>query len=239
MTIQTTGKIFLADQRGLKQTAAYQRYSTFHFADYVQEHKEAPGALAAFNEEALAGGESLPFTVTQATHVVIIPITGALDFLSSDAWKRTVEVEEVLVCTLPASGSFRLINPYPADIISYLQIWVTASESPEGPASHVYKFDFTSIENTLSPIMAAGPDNGPVPFPFSLHLGRFAGRQEALYQPKRGSALFFGFVIAGAFEVEGRLLHEKDGLALWDAASIEVEALSNNALLLGLELEQG
>lgn len=29
--------------------------------------------------------------------------------------------------------------------------------------------------------------------------------------------LFFGFVLAGAFEAAGRLLHEKHGLARWDA----------------------
>jgi hypothetical protein len=39
--------------------------------------------------------------------------------------------------------------------------------------------------------------------------------------------------LAGAFEAEGRLLHEKDGRAPWDApAPVEIEALSNNALLL-------
>jgi hypothetical protein len=44
-------------------------------------------------------------------------------------------------------------------------------------------------------------------------------------------------VLAGAFEAEGRLLHAKDGLALWDArAPLEIEALSDNALLLVLAL---
>jgi hypothetical protein len=31
------------------------------------------------------------------------------------------------------------------------------------------------------------------------------------------------------------LLHERDGLALWDADEIEVEVLSNDALLLLIE----
>jgi quercetin 2,3-dioxygenase len=44
--------------------------------------------------------------------------------------------------------------------------------------------------------------------------------------------LFAGFVLQGAFEAEGRLLHERGGLALWDAGEIEIEALSNNAILL-------
>jgi hypothetical protein len=69
-----------------------------------------------------------------------------------------------------------------------------------------------------------------------LSLGRFAGRRGATYELPPGR-LFFGFVLAGAFEAEGRLLHEKDGLALWEVpAPVEIEALSNHALLLVLTL---
>jgi quercetin 2,3-dioxygenase len=37
--------------------------------------------------------------------------------------------------------------------------------------------------------------------------------------------------------MEGRLLHAKDSLALWDTKAVELEALSENALVLILELE--
>ena len=71
--------------------------------------------------------------------------------------------------------------------------------------------------------------------PFALRLGRFMGREEAVYKVQPGNQLF-AFVVAGAFELEGRLLHEKDGLALWDAEEVELEALSNHALVLVVEL---
>lgn len=44
------------------------------------------------------------------------------------------------------------------------------------------------------------------------------------------------FVLQGTFEVENRLLEAKDGLALWNTANIELEALSNEAILLLLEV---
>ena len=43
-------------------------------------------------------------------------------------------------------------------------------------------------------------------------------------------------VIEGAFEVHGRLLHARDGLALWDTSIAEIEALSNDAIILLVEL---
>jgi len=43
------------------------------------------------------------------------------------------------------------------------------------------------------------------------------------------------FVIEGAFEVQNRLLHARDGLSLSSATEVEFEALSNDAMLLILE----
>jgi len=36
--------------------------------------------------------------------------------------------------------------------------------------------------------------------------------------------------------VQHRLLHARDGLVLWDAKEIEMEALSNDAIILLLEI---
>jgi len=44
------------------------------------------------------------------------------------------------------------------------------------------------------------------------------------------------FVLAGTFEIDGRLLHNRDGIALTATEKIEMEALSDHALLLTVEL---
>ena len=46
----------------------------------------------------------------------------------------------------------------------------------------------------------------------------------------------FVFVIEGAFEVQYRLLHPRDRLVLWEADTIEWEALSNDAVILVIEM---
>jgi len=42
--------------------------------------------------------------------------------------------------------------------------------------------------------------------------------------------------IEGAFEIQGTLLHARDGLALCGTDEVEVEALSNDAIVLLIEL---
>ncbi|HLO38529.1 MAG TPA: hypothetical protein VK173_08565, partial [Lacibacter sp.] len=73
--------------------------------------------------------------------------------------------------------------------------------------------------------------------PAILSVGKFSGRAETVYYTERSSANVFVFVLEGAFEVEGRLLHARDGLALWQATSVEMEALSNDALVMVVEME--
>lgn len=67
-------------------------------------------------------------------------------------------------------------------------------------------------------------------------VGIYEGRKEGLYKLKNPSNGIFVFVINGAFEVENRLLESKDGLRLQQIDNIEWEALSENAILLILEI---
>ena len=234
---QTPGKIYLADQRILTQTKQFRRYSTFNFNGYKQEHKEPIGSLYVFNEELLAGSQKLTFAVDQAMHVMHIPITGAANFIDSDGKITLVDVEEVLIYTLAAGSSYQIANPYEKDTISFLQIWIKAEQTVDTNSIQLFQFSFSTIQNQLTDIITAVQAlDTAATLPFSLSIGLFAGRQEAIYTLKNKESLFYSFIIAGAFEIEGRLMQEKDGLALWEAEEVELEALSNNALAVVLEV---
>ncbi|TGE25158.1 hypothetical protein E5K00_08160 [Hymenobacter aquaticus] len=227
MLQQTPGRIYLADQRGLTATSRFRRYSTFSFGSYQQEFREPLGRLQALNEETLAGGHRLELRAEQATLVLVLPITGAVG-VAAPGVVATAQVEEVLVLHLPAQGSISFTNLYETELISFLHIWLSAEPAASPP--FLFPFSEAQLENQLAPLVPAAATLG-----CSLHLGRFGGRREAVHPLRRPDSCFFAFVLAGAFEVQGRLLHEKDALALWNTPEIELEALSNDALILVLE----
>ena len=66
---------------------------------------------------------------------------------------------------------------------------------------------------------------------YFISVGKFSGRGEVIYQRRGYDTGIFVFVMQGTFEAAGRLLHERDGLAIWDVDKIEMEALSNDALV--------
>ena len=234
MIKQTPGKIFLADQRGLMETSRFRRYSTFNFGDYAHEHKAAFGRLYAVNEETLGGNQHLEFSADRDSHLLLIPVTGELLVSLPTQEDAIVEVETMHLLTVPAGSTIGLRNPYATELVTFLHLWVQPDAPVTAISSQQYVFGLSNSGGQLAE--AAAPQQVSTPVPFSVYLGRFAGRQETVYHLPQESS-FFAYVLAGAFEVEGRLLHEKDSLALWETEEVELEALSNNALLLVLELK--
>lgn len=227
---QTPGKIFLADQRGLTETAQFRRYSTLSFEGYADAHKGPVGRLRALNDELLAGGQQVSFRAEGAALLLVLPITGEVRVSGPAAGSQLVDVGEVLLLPVAAGAEVSFRNPYAAEVISLLHLWLDAAPTAVAASPQRYTFTAEALANQLATVVPVESGLG-----FTLRLGRFGGRQEAVYDLPAGRQLL-AFVVAGAFELEGRLLHEKDALALWDTNEIELEALSNDALVLVLEL---
>jgi hypothetical protein len=128
----------------------------------------------------------------------------------------TVEAGEILTLSAPAGTTLRLQNPFQGELISCPHLWLRAPAPPMPPApATALKGIFGELpENALLELVSPPAQGEPqLSMPFRLSIGSFMCRHEATYQAASGNSLF-AFVIAGAFELEGRLLHEKDGLAL-------------------------
>ncbi|MBH0619506.1 hypothetical protein I3A86_25800 [Salmonella enterica] len=123
---------------------------------------------------------------------------------------------------VPAGTQLSLRNPYATEVITLLHIWLAAPDPVAAPRTEAFAYTFAGLAGQLAALV-----------PGVLHLGCFGGRQEAVFRPQAGR--LFAFVLAGAFELEGRLLHAYDGLALWECPAAELEALSPDALVLVLE----
>lgn len=235
MALLTSGKLLLADQRGVLETATFRRYSTFPSGSSVHEPKQPLGRLLALHEETLAGGHRVSLPVTNRVYLLILPITGSV-WTSTDPEPATlVEVTQVHVLRAAAGSTVQFTNPYETELISFLHIWLL--DAMGTAAAQTFVFDWDSRPNQLvaaTPLLAGPPAGAwPPTWPFQVQLGRFASRAETCCAVP-AHTLFFAFVLAGAFELEGRLLQAGDGLALWDTPAVELEALSQEATLLTL-----
>lgn len=234
MVIQTKGKIFLAEERGHNELDWFRSYNTFNFGQYYNEHKSPFGSLYVLNEDTLAGHQSLGMTVEEDSDILLIPVVGAIDFKDTMGNKGMVQAGEIQVLDMPKGASVEITNPYETSLVKYLQVWIRRNPGKTVMAApRVLSFNLEDNRNRLINLFA-GPGEGPATYAGAI--GKFAGREEAVYTIGNTGHGLFAFVIEGVFEVQHRLLHPGDGLGVWDLQEVELEALSNDAIVLLLEV---
>lgn len=234
MIAQTKAKIFLSDERGMNETNWFRSCNTFNFGQYYNEHKTPFGDLYAVNDDILEGSCSVKMLVEEYSYVVILPVVGAVKYRDAAGNGELIAAGQIGIRCLDKDTSFEIINPFQKELVNFLQVWIRAGKPGTTSFNSLFAYDVNEFMNCL---VGISPQNdGARGLPFIISIGKFAGRGETTHACKKNGAGIFVFVIEGAFEVEGRLLHARDGLALWNAASVEMEALSNDAIVLLIEL---
>jgi len=225
------GKIFLAEERGLNETEWFRSHATFNFGEYSHEHKTPFGDLYLMNDDMLAGGRSMSMMVEENSYVIILPLSGAVVSKRDDI-SSLVTAGQVVVNFFVQDEKFEITNPFKNDTVNFLQLWIRSDKRVQVSSGAL---TYPDVNKNLNSLVKIFPGNVfAEEHSFSLSIGKFSGRGETIHKPKTNGQ--FLFVISGAFETEGRLLHERDGLALYNANEIEMEALSNDAIILLIEL---
>ncbi|MCX6216434.1 pirin [Spirosoma sp.] len=233
---RTQAQLYVADQRGCSQNRFFRSYHTFNFGSYTAEHRTAFGSLRVLNDDTLGPGHRLSITVDDDTAVVLVPLVGGLEFNSPVA-SGFLEAGQIQTLWLAKGMTYELINPYETELINFVQLWFSTGSETRLSTSRQSAIDLT-MTNQLLPAFALSPLRDDAESAGRGFIGRFDGRAEGTYALKNPANGVFVFVLSGAFEVQNRLLHERDGLSLTNMpdAVVEFEALANNAILLLMEV---
>jgi len=236
MNQEFNAKIFLADKRGCNETDWFRSYSTFNFGEYFNEYNRPFGNLYRLNDNTVAAGHIVSLRVEKNCCVLLLPVVGTILCKTSEGCKSIVNTGQLQIFRAPAGAAMELQNCYENELINFLEIWIKADIPGINDINRLLTFNLDENKNQIIRItesIITDRDN-PV-----VSIGKFTGRHEAVYALKGKQNNLFIFVIEGAFEVEGRLLHARDGLALWNGAGeIELEALSNDAIMLTIEMNK-
>ncbi|TWJ02404.1 hypothetical protein JN11_01376 [Mucilaginibacter frigoritolerans] len=225
MIPQSKGKLFLADERGLNQLDWYRSYNTFNFGSYQHEHKVPFSDLYVLNDDTLASGKSICMCVEEHSAVILIPVVGAIEYMDNSGDIKLIEPGNVQLLDLPVGSRFQINNLYEEEMVNFLHLWVKTKKSNN---QQEVAFDLLRNKNQLIEIFKLENAIG--------YLGQFDGRAEAVLPVSNPGNSLFAFVIDGEFEVQYRLMHARDGLVLWEINEAELEALSNNAVIMLLEI---
>lgn len=235
----TKAKIFLANERGHIETSLFRSLNTFCFGNYQLESKTAFGPLYLLNDDSLAGGETITHTVEEDSDLVLIPLVGTVKYRDALENDSLISPGEASLFSLPRYATVEITNPYEQELVNYLQLWIRKPDR-FSPVRRDGEFDLEKNKNLLLDVFsevrkALSPGSSIA----KVSIGKFLGRENIIYNLSAVSNGVFVFVIEGAFEVSDRLLESRDGLALWKTSNIEMESLSNNAIILMVEVQLG
>ena len=232
MKSDTKAIIHLADNRGHLQGEWMRSIMTFNFGNYRAENREPFGTIQVFNEDTLAAGKSIKMMLEENTEVIILPLVGTLFFKDELGNSNYINPGQLQLFSAAKQMSYEISNPFEnGELVNFLQIWLYKNESVFTTKTQLFNFDLSQI-NLLQPIIS--PAN--LQQPAYCYIGKYQGRKKGEYILKNKENGIYAFVIEGVFEVQDRLLHTKDGLAIWGAEEIDFEALSNEAILLVFEI---
>lgn len=235
MIVQTQGKIYLAAQRGISQRSGFRSFHTFNSGNDQEESRGSFGNLQMLNDDTLAGGESYSMTAVQNTDVILLPVVGAVEYRNSLGGSGILEAGQFQIFSAAQGMDFDISNPYETELVNLLQIWLKNDDPGFISKNQEGNIDLKK-RNQLVPLFSQNKEGLKIQQPAYGYLGKYEGRKEEIYVLENPENGIFVFVIEGAFEVQNRLLEARDGLSLRHLKTLEFEALSNDAILLIIEL---
>jgi quercetin 2,3-dioxygenase len=188
-------------------------------------------SLSFFKDVFISAGGQWDCALFPDRQVLLVPITGEIQARlrgRADA----VDVEEAILIDAGSAGvNLAVVNPSQEHYCNFLAVILPVSFFTNSPGVRLLAAPVLQTRNQLQEFKSLQGN-----FPFALRIGVFDGRREAACGTAEFSQVFI-LVLSGAFEVEGRLLHERDCLLLGNTRQVEVEALSNGATIVILGLK--
>ncbi|MHA3787265.1 pirin family protein [Flavobacterium hauense] len=231
MIKQNPAQIFKAHTRSRSENEAHRIHSTLNFKEYSETSGYPFSPLTLLNDETLDANNSIERQLHSGTVVMVIPLVGAAECRFSGDKSQIVVPGEALTYYKSEATAISIKNPYQDSLINFLYITFSVNIKTDIllPDNYLITQADLMVKNSFHKLFESFEDC------LSSHLGVFDARNEMTYKPVATTNGIFAFVISGTFEIQGQLIEERDGLALWDTPEIDIEAFSGNAILLLIE----
>lgn len=170
----------------------------------------------------------------QNNYHLIVPIIGGIE-LSRHFKSNYLVAGQALLVYITLDQSIFMKNPFSNSSIHFLHFEIKGPERTE-KAEQLFEFQTFQLrrEDQMATKMVRIFE-AATGLPFNFSAVKMKGREELNYPIMEDNSQQFIYVVNGAFECQGRLLHTKDALLFANSDSIEIEALSEEALVFVLE----
>jgi len=227
-----------AESRGHADHGWLESHHSFSFEEYYNPDRMHFGVLRVLNDDRVDGGKGFGRHPHDNMEIISIPLEGDLEHQDSMDNVATIKHGDIQVMSAGTGIFHSEYNKNADKPAKFLQIWLFPKKKNIEPRYDQQTLNVAERHNRLQQIVSPNVDDEGVSINQDawFHLGRFDKNFPSSYQLKNPVNGVYAFIIKGSFTVAGQALNEKDGLGIWNTNNFELEAQSDDAEILLMEV---
>lgn len=224
-----------AETRGHANHGWLDSHHTFSFANYYNPERMHFGVLRVLNDDIVAPGRGFGTHPHDNMEIISIPLSGDLRHKDSMGNTAIIKQGDIQVMSAGTGITHSEYNNNSDKDVRFLQIWLFPNRKNATPRYDQISLDHKKMHNRLAQILSPNPNDEGVWIHQNawFHLGQLDKGYKTSYKLHRpGSNGVYAFVIEGQVTINGQALGRRDGMGIWDAEALSVQASSDCRLLL-------
>jgi redox-sensitive bicupin YhaK (pirin superfamily) len=227
-----------SDTRGVADHGWLNSRHTFSFGSYYNPDRLHFGVLRVLNDDVVAPGMGFGAHPHDNMEIISIPLEGDLEHKDSMGTVAVIRHGDVQVMSAGTGIRHSEYNKNPDKDVKFLQIWVIPNKQNVKPRYDQITLQPEASRNKLQQILSPNADDEGVWIHQDawFYLGKFDKGATVEYAIKKPGNGVYAFVLNGDIVINGQVLNKRDGYGLWDIDKISIEAASQDAEILLMEV---
>jgi redox-sensitive bicupin YhaK (pirin superfamily) len=230
--------IHKAGTRGHANHGWLDTYHTFSFADYYDPQRVHFGALRVLNDDTVAGGMGFGTHPHDNMEIISIPLEGDLEHKDSMGNTQIIKHGDIQVMSAGTGIRHSEQNKNHDTPVKFLQIWVFPRKQNVSPRYGQITLNPADRKNKLQQIVSPNESDGAtwINQDAWFYLANLDNGKKLDYSLNRKGYGVYAFIIEGDFTVAGEKLNRRDGMGITGLDKISIEANSDKAEILLIEI---
>lgn len=227
-----------SDSRGHANHGWLDSHHTFSFANYYNPERMHFGVLRVLNDDRVDEGKGFGTHPHDNMEIISIPLEGDLEHKDSMGNVTVIKHGDIQVMSAGSGITHSEYNRNKDKKVKFLQIWVFPNKRNVTPRYDQITLNLSDRHNKLQQILSPNADDEGVWIHQDawFHLGKFDKDVATTYSLKNKNNGVYVFVLNGEFSVNGQLLENRDGLGIWSVESFDLQAQTQDAEVLLMEV---
>lgn len=224
-----------ADTRGDANHGWLHSKHSFSFANYHNPERMNFGVLRVLNDDTVSESRGFGSHPHRNMEIVSIPLEGDLKHQDNMGNETVIKSGDIQVMSAGTGVMHSEYNNSPEHPVKFLQIWVMPNKQNVEPRYDQKTLNKENRKNKLQQVLSPNADDAGIWINqnawFNMtDLNKGNQVQYTLNDAKNNGV--YAFILKGDATINGESLNQRDGLGIWDVATLAIKADSDTEILL-------